>query len=234
LCRNDTCRDHITILLAYFSIFGGSNRKQIMKLGLLACLLLAIVSVNAQSLSTEAFVLKDGVTAMLSFDTPLFKSEKFDFAETAMLGIDYDGENAIVLSMSNFGYSWSPHFKSTAGAMYLGGDDIAPTVGFQAVAAKKNHFFMVFPTLTIQSDPTVWLISAAQFHKEMKKERTGILGITALQLFAEGGHAVTVGIVQLGIQKGKFAYGLSSFLTFAGKDFEFHGNPGIYMKYQIL
>lgn len=205
-----------------------------MKLVLLGCLLFAVVAVKAQSLSTEAFVLKNGVTAMLSFDTPLFKSEKFDFSETGMFGIDYNGENGIILSMSNFGYSWSPHFKSTVGAMYLGHDDLAPTIGLQAVAAKKNHFFMVFPTLTIQSDPTLWLISAAQFYKELKKERKGILSVTALQLFTEEGHAVTVGILQLGIQKGKFQYGLSSFLTFEGKDFEFHGNPGVYLKYQIL
>ena len=95
-------------------------------------------------------------------------------------------------------------FQSTAGVLYLGGNDIAPSLGLKAISVKERRFLMFFPTLTIKSDPQVWLISAVEFNKELKKERKGILGISALQLFEEGEHIITVGIFHLGLQKGRF------------------------------
>ncbi|WP_346863500.1 hypothetical protein [uncultured Draconibacterium sp.] len=204
-----------------------------MKYVILICLVLTVAAIKAQSFSAELLVSKSGVSPLLSFDTPLFKSEKLSFSQTGRFGMDYDRENKLVFMMSNLGYSWSPHFKSTAGALFLGEGRISPTLGLQAVSAKKNRLFLLFPLVTIESDPQVWLISAAQFEKELKKERKGILGITSLQLFAEGEHVVTIGIIHLGIGKGKFQYGLASLLSFAGKNFECKYDPGVYVKYSL-
>ncbi len=170
---------------------------------------------------------------MFYFDTPLFKSDKLSFAQTGRFGMDYDRDNSLVFMMSNLGYSWSHNFKSTAGALFLGEGRITPTVGFQAVSAKKNRLFMVYPLVTVESNPQIWLISAAQFEKDLKKERKGIFALTALQLFAEGEHAVTVGIIHLGIGKGKFQYGFASLLSFAGTNFDFKYDPGVYVKFMI-
>lgn len=205
-----------------------------MKYGLFLCMMLAVMVLKGQSLSVETIGMKNGVSAIVAFDSPLFKSDKISFSQTGRFGIDYDGENSMVFMMSNFGYQWSPSFKSTAGALYLGKDKIAPTIGFQGISAKKNRLLLVYPIVTIQSDPQLWLISVAQFEKDLKKDRKGILGITSLQLFTNEGHIVTVGILHLGIQKNKFQYGLASYLNFFGKQFEFEFNPGVFLKYQLF
>lgn len=93
---------------------------------------------------------------------------------------------------------------------------------------------MLYPIVTLQSHPEIWMISAAQFDKELKNEKSAILGISALQLFADGGHAVTVGIFHLGFRKRKLEYGFASYLMFFGNEFEFHYYPGVFVKYNIL
>ncbi len=205
-----------------------------MKIVLFVCLILAATALKGQTFSSEFLGMKNGVSALLSFDTPLFKSEKISFAQTGRFGIDYSGENTLVFMMSNFGYKWKPWFKSTAGALYLGADRLAPSLGFQLSSAKKNRFLLLFPTVTVQSTPQIWLISVAQFDKDLKKDKKGILGITSLQLFENGEHVVTAGILHLGVQKGKFQYGFASYLMFFGNQFDFEFNPGVYLKYQFL
>lgn len=205
-----------------------------MKYELSLCLMLAVMALKEQSLSIETFGLKNGVSAIVAFDSPLFKSDKISFSQTGQFGIDYNGENPLVFIMSNFGYQWSPSFKSTAGAIYLGKNRIAPTIGFQGISAKKNRLLLIFPTVTIQSNPQLWLISVAQFEKDLKKGKKGILGITSLQLFTNEGHIITVGILHLGIQKNRLQYGFASYLNFIGKQFEFEFNPGVLLKYKFF
>lgn len=198
-------------------------------------LMLAVNTLRGQqSFSAELLGMSNGVSAILSFNSPLFKSEKVRFSQVGRFGINYDGENGMVFMMSNLGYSWSPSFTSTAGALYLGGEGIAPTIGLQAVSVRKHRMLMIYPIVTLQSKPQIWLISAAQFEKELKKEKKAVLGISALQLFANGGHEVTVGILHLGFKKRKLEYGLASYLMFFGKEFEFHYYPGIFVKYSFL
>lgn len=185
------------------------------------------------TLSTEILGMRSGISALLSFDTPIRKSEKFHFSQMGQLGIDYQMENPFVFLMPSVAYGWKPTLKSTLGAIYMGGDCIVPSLGFQAISFKKNRLLLFYPIVTIESNPQVWMIYAGQVNKELKNEKKGILGLSALQLFAGGGHELTVGIFHLGLEKKKFQYGFASFLMFFGKNFDFVYDPGLFLNYRF-
>lgn len=129
LCRIDTSCGIRIIIVARFYIFGGSKLDQ-MRFILVVFMMVAISAAKGQqSFTTELLGTNKGVSAILSFNSPLFKSEKLSFSQVGRFGINYDGENAMVFMMSNLGYSWTPSVKSTAGALYLLDGGVSPILG---------------------------------------------------------------------------------------------------------
>ena len=72
-----------------------------MRLIFLGILMWVGFTLRAQSFSTETIFTLHGASAIVTFNTPLLKSEKINFAQMGRFGIDYDGEHSMILLKSN-------------------------------------------------------------------------------------------------------------------------------------
>ena len=197
-------------------------------------MVLACVKVSGQTINAEVAGMTHYTSVTGSFYSPITKNHKLSFTAASRYYLNYEDENMAAV-FSNLGYSLTPSFSVTAGAMYFGGTP-TPMTGIQAMFGKKAVTGMFAPSLTFGEDLSVLMISQVQYLKPVKEATDFVSKVMLLGMIGFNGDVFSRLSLRSGLTKGRLGYGLAADIdmkAFDGDDLEISSTVGAYVQYNI-
>ena len=195
-------------------------------------LILLYTEVSGQSVETEVAGMTRYTSLTGSFHTPITKSRKLSLLLAGRYYINYSDENLAAV-FSSIGYSFSPTFTATAGAMYFG-STLTPMMGMQVMLGKKAVTGMFAPSLTFGEELSLMMISQVQYIQAVTEKTSWVNKMMLLGFFGFNGDIFSRLSFRSGLKKGKFGYGLAADADMLLLDeLELSATIGAYLQYSL-
>ena len=190
------------------------------------------IDVSGQTINAEVASMTRYTSVTGSFYTPITKNQKLSFTAASRFYLNYEDENMAAV-FSNLGYSLTPSFTVTAGAMYFGGSP-TPMAGIQAMFGKKAVTGMFAPSLTLGEELSVLMISQVQYLKPVSEKKDFVTKVMLLGMIGFNGDVFSRLSLRSGLTKGRLGYGFASdFDMRAIDEFEMSLTVGAYLQYSL-
>ncbi len=164
--------------------------------------------VSGQSIEAEVAGMGQYTSLTGSFFTPITKSQKLNLLVASRYYINYAEENlAAVFSM--IGYSFSPTFSATAGAMYFG-EKPTPLMGMQIRLGKKAVTGMLSSSLAFGEELAVLMLSQVQYIHPVTEKSNWVTRMMLLGFVGFSGNLFSRFSLRSGFKRGILGYGIAA------------------------